>query len=45
MAVQQGGEFNALPGLPPATAPSDLDNVARACARPGPPGRRCGRWA
>ncbi len=28
MAVQQGGEFNALAGLPPATAPSDLDNVA-----------------
>jgi len=28
MAVQQGGEFNALAGLAPATAPSDLDDVA-----------------
>ncbi len=28
MAVQQGGEFNALAGLPPATAPADLDDVA-----------------
>ena len=28
MAAQQGGEFNAFAGLPPATAPSDLDNVA-----------------
>jgi len=28
MAAQQGGEFNALAGLPPATAPSDLDDVA-----------------
>jgi len=25
LAAQQGGEFNALPGLPPATAPADLD--------------------
>jgi beta-N-acetylhexosaminidase len=24
MAAQEGGEFNALPGLPPATAPADL---------------------
>ena len=29
MAVQQGGEFNALPGLPPATAPADLDDAAQ----------------
>ena len=29
MAVQQGGEFNALPGLPPATAPADLDGAAQ----------------
>lgn len=28
MAVQPGGEFNALAGLAPATAPADLDNVA-----------------
>lgn len=28
MAVQQGGEFNALAGLAPATAPADLDDAA-----------------
>ncbi|MGI8749240.1 MAG: glycoside hydrolase family 3 N-terminal domain-containing protein [Thermoleophilaceae bacterium] len=31
-AAQQGGEFNSLPGLPPATAPADLDG-SRAGAR------------
>lgn len=29
MAVQQGGEFDAFPGLPPATAPADLDDAAQ----------------
>ena len=29
MAPQQGGEFNALPGLPPPTAPADLDDSAQ----------------
>jgi beta-N-acetylhexosaminidase len=28
MAAQEGGEFNALPGLPPATAPADLSSPA-----------------
>jgi beta-N-acetylhexosaminidase len=32
MAAQQGGEFNALPGLAPATAPADLKG-SRAGAR------------
>ena len=27
LAAQQGGEFNAFPGLPPATAPADLDDA------------------
>ena len=29
LAVQPGGEFNALAGLPPATAPADLDDAAQ----------------
>ena len=29
LAAQQGGEFNALPGLGPATAPADLDGAAQ----------------
>jgi beta-N-acetylhexosaminidase len=28
MAAQEGGDFNALPGLPPATAPADLGSAA-----------------
>ena len=31
-AVQQGGEWNALPALPPALAPADTENVSDASA-------------
>ena len=30
LAVQDGGEFNSLPGLPPASAPADLGSAAEA---------------
>jgi beta-N-acetylhexosaminidase len=30
LAVQDGGEFNSLPGLPPATAPADLPSAEAA---------------
>jgi beta-N-acetylhexosaminidase len=30
LAVQDGGEFNSLPGLPPALAPADLANTEEA---------------
>ena len=40
--AQEGGEFNAFPDLPPATAPADLDNAAPGRrARRRPAGRRC----
>jgi beta-N-acetylhexosaminidase len=32
LAVQDGGEFNALQGLPPATAPADLPSADAAAA-------------
>jgi beta-N-acetylhexosaminidase len=32
LAVQDGGEFNSLPGLPPATAPADLASSTEAAA-------------
>lgn len=35
MAAQQGGEFNALPGLPPATAPADLDRASAGAQEAG----------
>ena len=33
LAVQDGGEFNALAGLPPALAPADLANTEEAAAQ------------
>jgi beta-N-acetylhexosaminidase len=33
LAVQDGGEFNALPGLPPELAPADLRSAAEARAQ------------
>jgi beta-N-acetylhexosaminidase len=32
LAVQDGAEFNGLPGLPPASAPADLDSADAAAA-------------
>jgi beta-N-acetylhexosaminidase len=32
LAVQDGGEFNSLPGLPPAAAPADLASADEAAA-------------
>ena len=32
LAPQEGGEFNAFPDLPPATAPAELDSAASAFA-------------
>jgi beta-N-acetylhexosaminidase len=33
LAVQDGGEFNGLPGLPPALAPADLASAEEAAAQ------------
>lgn len=39
MAAQDGGEFNALPGLPPASAASDLATPAQAAREASAAGR------
>ena len=46
MAVQEGGEFNAFPDLPPPSAASDLATPAEAAPRrPARPAARCARSA
>jgi beta-N-acetylhexosaminidase len=39
MAVQQGGDFSALPGLPPGAAPADVGSSAEAGRLAGSTGR------
>ena len=39
MAVQQGGDFSALPGLPPGDAPADVSSVEDAAQLAGLTGR------
>jgi beta-N-acetylhexosaminidase len=43
-AVQQGGEWNALPALPPALAPADLENFKEAAADARTTGRTFKRF-